>query len=64
MSDIRLLNPDELAEVFQLKKRTVMSTIACKPDFPASITGTQKPRWLYSDVVRYLQAKSAQKANT
>lgn len=60
MSDIRLLTPDELAELFKLKRRTVMDTIARRPDFPKSVTGTQKPRWLYSDVVKFLRRKSAQ----
>ena len=64
MTDIRLLTPDELAELLKLKRRTVMDTIARRPDFPRSVTGTQKPRWLYSDVARYLTSKSAQNANT
>ena len=64
MSDIKLLTPDELAAMFQLKRRTVMDTVARQPGFPKSVTGTQKPRWLYSDVVRFLKSKSAQNANT
>ena len=63
MSDIRLLTPDELAELFKLKRRTVMDTIARRPDFPKSVTGTQKPRWLYSDVVKFLRQKSAQSSH-
>ena len=63
MNEIRLLTPDDLAAMFQLKRRTVMDVIARKPGFPASVTGTQKPRWIYSDVVKFLRAKSAQNAN-
>lgn len=61
MSEIKLLTPDELADMFQLKRRTVMDTIARRPDFPRSVTGNQKPRWLHSEVVRYLKRKSVEK---
>ena len=63
MTDIKLLTPDELAELFKLKRRTVMDTIARQPGFPQSVTGTQKPRWLHSDVARFIKQKSAQNAN-
>ena len=63
MSELKLLTPDELAALFQLKRRTVMDTVARQPGFPKSVTGTQKPRWIYSDVVKFLRAKSAQNAN-
>lgn len=63
MSEIKLLTPDELAAMLQLKRRTVLDTFARQPGFPASVTGAQKPRWLYSDVVKFLRSKSAQNAN-
>jgi len=59
-----LLTPDELAALLKLKRRTVMDKITRHPDFPRSVTGNQKPRWLQSDVVKFLRRQSAQKANT
>jgi predicted DNA-binding transcriptional regulator AlpA len=63
VADIRLLTPDELAELFKLKRRTVMGHVIRQPGFPKSVTGTQKPRWLHSDVARFIKQKSAQNAN-
>jgi predicted DNA-binding transcriptional regulator AlpA len=62
MNSPRLLDPDELAELFKMKRRTVISSIAKQQGFPSSVTGTQKPRWLESEVVRFLKRKSAQNA--
>lgn len=63
MSELRLLTPEDLAAMLQLKRRTVLDTFARQEGFPASVTGKQKPRWLYSDVVKFLKSKSAQNAN-
>ena len=61
MTDLRLLTPDDLADMLRLKRRTVLDYVR-QPGFPASVTGSQKPRWLESEVVKFLKRKSAQKA--
>ena len=63
MSELKLLTPDELAAMMQLKRRTIVDIVVKQRGFPASVTGLQKPRWIYSDVVKFLRAKSAQNAN-
>jgi len=40
MSEIKLLTPDELADMFQLKRRTVMDTIARRPAVTRCQTNT------------------------
>lgn len=60
--DLMTLTPDDLAELLRIKRTTIMSTIVRQPGFPASITGTQKPRWLKSEVLKFLKRKSAKTA--
>lgn len=60
---MNILTPDDLAQMLGLKRKTIIDIYSKQPGFPAPLS-TRKPRWLESEVRRFMQRKSAQKANT
>jgi len=60
---MNVLTADDLAKMLGLKRKTVIDIYTKQPGFPSSLT-QRKPRWLESEVVKFLKQKSVQKANT
>ena len=59
---MNLLTPDDLAQMLGLKRKTIIDSYTKQDGFPASLS-QRKPRWLESEVRKFMQRKSVQKAN-
>ena len=59
---MNVLTPDDLASLLGLKRKTVIDHYTKQPGFPAPLS-PRRPRWLESEVRRFMQRKSVQKAN-
>ena len=59
---MKILTADDLASILGLKRKTVIDFYTKQPGFPAPLT-PRKPRWLASEVERFMLLKSVQKAN-
>lgn len=58
MTDLDILTPDDLAKTLGVPRSTVLRRLSKQPGFPASVNGTRKPRWLASEVRKFLRSKS------
>jgi predicted DNA-binding transcriptional regulator AlpA len=56
-----ILTPDDLAALLKMPRSAVLR-LSKQQDFPPSLTGRKKPRWLEDDVKRW--AKSARNAHS
>lgn len=59
---MNILTADDLACMLGLKRKTVIDIYSKQPGFPSPLT-PRKPRWLESEVVKFMRQKSVQKAN-
>ena len=55
---IDVITPDELAAILRLSRRAVIESVSKQPGFPASVTGTRKPRWDAGAVAKFFKKKS------
>jgi hypothetical protein len=56
---MKILTPDDLANMLKMPRRAVIGTIAKQPGFPQSLTGWRKPTWLEEAVLEFFRKKSA-----
>jgi len=54
---MKVLTPDELAEMLKLPRRTVLNFVK-QEGFPQSLTGWRKPTWLEEAVLEFFRKKS------
>lgn len=59
---MNILTADDLAKMLGLKRKTVIDIYSKQPGFPAPLS-LRKPRWLESEVIKFMRKKSVQKAN-
>ena len=59
---MNVLTPDDLAQILGLKRKTIIDSYTKQVGFPSSLS-PRKPRWLESEVRKFMQRKSVQKAN-
>ena len=59
---MKLIDPDELAHMLGMSRKTVVDSYVKQQGFPQSVTGWRKPRWLEDAVLEFWKNKSAQKA--
>lgn len=57
-----ILTPDDLATMLGLKRKTIIDHYTKQPGFPAPLS-QRRPRWLESEVRRFMQRKSAQNSH-
>lgn len=54
---MKILTPDDLAEMLKIPRRSVIESVAKQKGFPDSITGNRKPRWLEDAVLEFFKVK-------
>ena len=60
---LTFVTPDDLAQKLDLSRKVIIDRYAKQPGFPAPVTGWRKPRWLESEVLKFMRRKSVQNAN-
>ena len=55
-----IITPEDLAEMLGISRKTVIDRYSKQPGFPAPVTSPKKPRWLESEVMKFLRRKSAE----
>lgn len=56
-----IITPEDLAEKLGISRKTVIDRYSKQPGFPAPVTSPKKPRWLASEVMKFLKRKSSSK---
>ncbi len=59
-----LLTIDDIAALYKVQRRTARDEVVKSPGFPQHAPGTswKKPRWLASEVMRFLKNESSEQA--
>ena len=61
---MNVLDPDKLAQLLGISRKSLIDTYSKQPGFPQSITGRKKPRWLEEAVLDFLRAKSVHSSHS